>query len=127
MSKKLNPRVFIPEKSWSGIITETKLKNTGDDLEINHYNYLINIMNYYENSIQIAISYKKINESLYKIEYANLYILQDGTIRGQDSNGQLDGRILEKDNERYMEVVYRSNESKNYMTSYFGELKFKTE
>jgi len=126
MSKKLNPKVFIPEKNWSGIITETKLKNTGDDLEINYYNYTINIINYHENSIQVAISYKKVNESIYKREFANLYILHDGLIRGQDANGQLDGKILERDNERFMEIIYRSYENKNYMISYYGELKFKT-
>jgi len=126
MSKKLNPKVFIPEKNWSGIITETKLKNTGDDLEINYYNYTINIINYHENSIQVAISYKKVNESIYKREFANLYILHDGSIRGQDANGQIDGRIIERDKERYMELVYRSYENKNYIISYYGELKFKT-
>jgi len=126
ISKKLNSNIFIPEKSWVGVVTELKLNNNCDKLESSLYDYIINIINFEENSIQVSISYKRISDSKFQKEFANLYIFEDGSIKGQDMNGFLDGKIIEKNDQKIMEICYRSlDRNKKFMLSYYGQLKFK--
>lgn len=121
-----NPFFFLPGRIWSGIVSETRFKQSADSINIQFYNLSIHFVNKNENCFQISLNYKKINDETFKKEFGNLYILPDGTIRGQDINGFIDGRIFEKDNTKRMEVFYRSTQKSNdSMLSYYGELELK--
>ncbi len=115
---------FAPGKIWSGIVSEIRLKNNAESVNLTFFNLQVIILNKHENSFQIQLNYKKINDQQFKKEYGNIYLLSDNSIRGQDTNGLIDGFIKEKNGYPVFEIYYRSNPQKNLdsMVSYSGEL-----
>jgi len=111
---------------WSGTVCETRFKNNGMSLNLQLYDLNLMVLNNVENFYQIVINYKKINEKDFKKEFGNLLILPDNTIRGQDPNGLIDGRIFEREGNKIMEIYYRMTQNiENSMVSYYGELELK--
>ena len=113
---------LTPNKGWSGTVSETRFKNNGESLNIQLYNLNLIVLNKNENFYQVSLNSKKINEEKYVKEFGNLLILPDGSIKGQDANGLIDGRITEKNNKKIMEIYYRSITKSDSMVSYYGEL-----
>lgn len=115
---------FAPGKIWSGIVSEIRLKNNAESVNLTFFNLQINILNRHENSFQIQINYKKINDQQFKKEYGNIYLLSDNSIKGSDTNGFIDGFMKDKNGYPVFEIYYRANPLKNIesMVSYSGEL-----
>jgi len=110
------------ERKWKGVVKEVKFYYETTAIDVDYYDYSIDMINTLENCIQISIKYKRMDEKNYRQEYGILYLLSDGVIHGQDANGFIDGRIMERENKKIMEIYYRS---KTDNLSFSGELELK--
>ena len=110
-------------RAWEGIVTEVLMSGKDNSSIMENYKISLAFINKTKNFYQILMQYQKLNEKNYHEEYINMTIFKDGSIKGQDANGILDGKIFEKEGIRKMEISYRSFlNKKGLMHSYFGEL-----
>jgi len=118
---------LYPGRRWVGVVAETRLKANADNINIQLYNLLLTIVGKNDKCLQILLEYKKLSETTFKREYGYIYVTSDGIVRGQDANGLIDGRILDEEDSKVFEIIYRSTgKNGDMMVSFIGELELQT-
>ena len=101
-------------KVYSGVVSEIKLlKKSPDNILIQPYQLTLKIINRTDNYYQILMSYKKKETDPETREYGILYVMDDGIVKGQDTNGIIDGKLTPE----RLDLYYRSFSTTSSITS----------